>query len=106
MPQVNLKYGKTTLPIPFDADRFGVLSREVDRTALSDVQIGEMLDKPGGTRPLEDIVSQGETVLLVVPDATRQTGAGQIVNLIVRRMIAGGTAPQDISIIFATGIHR
>ena len=44
--------------------------------------------------------------MIVVPDATRQTASGQIVNLLVRRLIANGTMPFDIRIIFATGIHR
>ena len=41
-----------------------------------------------------------------MPDATRKSASGQIVNLLVRRLIANGTMPFDISIIFATGIHR
>jgi nickel-dependent lactate racemase len=42
----------------------------------------------------------------VVPDATRQTASGRIVNLLIRRLISQGVAPFDIRIIFATGIHR
>ena len=106
MPPINLKYGKSALTLDFDEDRFWILGHEDDRTPLTDVQIGEKLDRPIGTEPLEDVVSPGQSVLFVVPDATRQTGAGQIVNLLVRRLIAAGTAPHDISIIFATGIHR
>lgn len=106
MPQIALKYGKSVIPLNFDEDRFSVLGHEAGREPLTDVQIGEKLDQPIGTELLEDIVSPGETVLFVVPDATRQTGAGQIVNLLVRRLIAAGTEPQNISIIFATGIHR
>jgi nickel-dependent lactate racemase len=45
-------------------------------------------------------------VLFVVPDATRSAAAGQAVNLIVRRLIANGTLPFEMSVIFATGIHR
>ncbi len=44
--------------------------------------------------------------MIVVSDATRATGSAQIVNLLVRRIIQIGIAPQDIAIIFATGIHR
>jgi nickel-dependent lactate racemase len=106
MPQIGLKYGKAALTLAFDEDRFQVLGHDIGKAPLTDVQIGEKLNEPIGTAPLEEIVSAGETVLLVVPDATRQTGAGQIVNLLVRRLIAAGTAPHDISIIFATGIHR
>jgi nickel-dependent lactate racemase len=46
------------------------------------------------------------SVLIVVPDATRACASGQIVNLLVRRLIAAGVLPFDIRIIFATGIHR
>jgi nickel-dependent lactate racemase len=106
MPQIDLKFGKTTLPFIYDAAHFDVLGSVSEREALNDVRLGESLDRPIGTGPLEDIVLPGETVLIVVPDATRQTGAGQIVNLLVRRLIAAGTAPHHISIIFATGIHR
>jgi nickel-dependent lactate racemase len=73
---------------------------------MSDIEIGERLDAPIGTASLEEIVGTGETVLFVVHDATRQAGAGQIINLIVRRLIASGVEPHRMAAIFATGIHR
>lgn len=106
MPVIDLKYGRGSLPFEYDEGRFDVLSDTAPKQALSDVEIGEKLDAPIGSRMIEDIISPGETVLLVVPDATRQTASGQIVNLLVRRLIANGTAPFEIAIIFATGIHR
>jgi len=106
MPTIDLKYGGGTIPFEFDDNRFQVLGGQADQTPLSDVEIGQKLDTPIGTKPLEEIVGPGQSVLIVVPDATRQTAAGQVVNLLVRRLIANGTLPFDISIIFATGIHR
>ncbi|MDT7602678.1 MAG: lactate racemase, partial [Acidobacteriota bacterium] len=58
------------------------------------------------SQPLEDILSPGESVLIVVSDATRATASAQVVNLLVRRLISLGVAPADLRIIFATGIHR
>lgn len=106
MPTIQLKYGRTAIPFEFDEGRFEVLGGSSQMTKLSDVELGEKLDHPIDTKRLEEIVGPGENVLIVVPDATRQTAAGQIVNLIVRRLIANGTVPFEISIIFATGIHR
>jgi nickel-dependent lactate racemase len=106
MPEVTLNYGGTSFEYEFDPDRFQVFGGNISSRALSDADLGERLEHPIGSRPLDEIVSAGETVLLVVPDATRQVGSGQIVNLLVRRLIAGGTAPHEITIIFATGIHR
>jgi nickel-dependent lactate racemase len=106
MPAINLGYGKSAINFSFDENRFAVLGANENQTALSDVEIGEKLDNPTDSKTIEEIVSPNETVLIVVPDATRQTASGQIVNLLVRRLIANGTMPFDIRIIFATGIHR
>jgi nickel-dependent lactate racemase len=106
MPVVNLRWGTRDIPFVYDENRFDILGAVDDRQPLSDVQIGERLDEPIGTPTIEEIVSDGETVLIVVPDATREVGAGQVVNLVVRRLIASGINPFDIRIIFATGIHR
>ncbi|MCW5956419.1 MAG: nickel-dependent lactate racemase [Pyrinomonadaceae bacterium] len=106
MPVIDLKYGRTIIPFEYDPDRFELLVGASERRPLTDVEIGERLDQPIGSRQLEEIIGPGQTVLIVVPDATRQAGAGQMVNLLVRRLIANGTVPHDIRAIIATGIHR
>ncbi|MBS1794204.1 MAG: nickel-dependent lactate racemase [Acidobacteria bacterium] len=106
MPQIELKYGNSRIPFEYDENRFAVLGAERRFAPLTDAGIGARLDAPVGSPPLEEIVEPGETVLVVVPDATRQTASAQVVNLLVRRLIANGTRPFDIRIIFATGIHR
>lgn len=106
MATIELKYGTSSIPFDFDDTRFEILSAPESKAPLSDIEIGERLESPIDSPPLEDLVRPGETVLFVVPDATREVGAGQIVNLLIRRLIAEGTAAGDIAIIFATGIHR
>lgn len=106
MAEINLKYGRISIPFIYDEGRFEILGKTEDTPPLSDVQISEKLDRPIDSKTVEEIVNPGETVLIVVPDATRQTACGQVVNILVRRLIANGTTPFDISIIFATGIHR
>src|SRR5687768_2621268 len=106
MPLIDLRWGTRDIPFAFDEARFQVLGYVDERPPLADVEIGERLDSPIGSPMIEDIVKEGETVLIVVPDATREVGCGQVVNLIVRRLIASGINPFDIRIIFATGIHR
>ena len=103
--KIPLGYGKTSIDFEFDPKQFEMLSTEIEMSPLSDHQIGERLDHPFGVE-LETTIKPGESVLIVVPDATREIGCGQIVNLLVRRLIANGTMPHDINIIFATGIHR
>src|SRR3954467_8744695 len=107
MLAMKLGYGHGAIPFNYDAARFRLLEIEDrDEHPLTDVEVGAALDKPIDSSPLEEIVSAGETVLIVVSDATRATASAQVVNLLVRRLIESGVSPTDIRIIFATGIHR
>ncbi len=106
MKGIQLRYGYKEIPFEFDESRFEVISREEERNTLSDLEIGRLFDQPFDANPIEEQIKTGESVLLVVPDATRKVGSGQIVNLLVRRLIANGTLPFEIGIIFATGLHR
>ena len=106
MHNIKLRYGKTQIPFEYDKARFEVLGSERKDAPLTDVEIGEKLDNPIDSKPIEEIIKPGETVLIVVPDATRKSASGQIVNLLVRRLIANGTMAFEITVIFATGIHR
>ena len=106
MPKIDLKYGRTLVPLRYDESRFSVLGSDRQREPLTDPEIGARLDEPIDLLPLDDLIRPGDRVLLVVSDATRQTGAGQVVNLLARRLIANGSNAADINIIFATGIHR
>jgi len=107
MSEIDLRYGHRSVTLQFEEDRFRVLAQnELKDRPLSDLDIGQALDAPIGSPPLEEIVSPGKSVLIVVSDATRATASKQIVNLLIRRLIQYGIAPADMAIIFATGIHR
>jgi nickel-dependent lactate racemase len=107
MPSIELGYGRGSVSCEYDAARFEVLAagKETSRP-LSDVEIGAALDAPIDSPPLEDLIAPGDRILIVVSDATRATASAQIINLLVRRLIQNGSQPEEIAIIFATGIHR
>lgn len=104
--KIDLRYGTETIEFDLPHRRFDVLDADSGVPALNDAEIGACFDDPVGSDRLEEIVGPGDSVLIVVPDATRQTASDSIVNLLVRRLIANGTLPYEIAIIFATGIHR
>src|SRR5918998_2529305 len=107
MPQLELKYGRGSVAFDFDAARFRVLAPDAaDERPLTDAEIGAAIDDPIDSQPLEEIVSPGESALVVVSDATRATGSASIVHLLVRRLVQLGVAPYQLKIIFATGLHR
>src|SRR2546425_7940229 len=107
MPAIQLGYGRSSIEFDYDPARFEVLAP--DETAsrpLSDEEIGRALDAPIESAPLEELITPGDSVLIVASDATRATGSAQITNLLVRRLIQAGVEANEIGIIFATGIHR
>src|SRR5437868_2681334 len=107
MATIELGYGRTSITFEYEDARFDVLApNEAEARPLSDNEVNAALDAPIDSSILEELIEAGETVLIVVSDATRATGSAQIINLLVRRLIQNGTAPGDIAIIFATGIHR
>lgn len=107
MTEIQLGYGRGSLSFTCDEDRFQVLAGNLaDEKPLTDVEIGDALSAPIQSPPLDDLFAAGDSVLIVVSDATRATASAQVVNLLVRRLIQVGVSPADLAIIFATGIHR
>ena len=104
---IELGYGRASLSLRYDEGRYALLAPEShDERPLSDAAVGEAFDSPIDSPTLEEIISPDESILIVVSDATRATASAQIINLLVRRLVAMGISPRDTSIIFATGIHR
>src|SRR5438067_3114416 len=107
MSIIQLGYGQSKIDFDYDDARFEVLApNQANAHSLSDTEINAALDAPIDCPSLADQIVTGDTLLIVVSDATRATGSAQIVNLVVRRLIENGIAAGDIAIIFATGIHR
>ena len=104
--EIQLGYGSDTLNFAFDEAQYSVLNETHVVAPMTDVEIGDALSSPIESPPLDDLFTPGDSVLIVVSDATRATASAQIINLLVRRLIQNGVSPSDIAIIFATGIHR
>jgi nickel-dependent lactate racemase len=100
MAVIQLGFGKDSIPSSFDESRFVILGNQERVDApLSDAEINQAIESPIDSPPLEEILSPGDSVLIVVSDATRATASAEVVNLLVRRLIAGGIAPFDIRVI-------
>lgn len=104
---IDLLYGPGAVNFRWDRDRFAVIGcSPTTERPLTDFEIGAALDAPLGSPPLDEIVDNDDSVLIVVSDATRATASAQIVNLLVRRLVQIGVSPARMAVIFATGIHR
>jgi nickel-dependent lactate racemase len=65
----------------------------------------QALDHPVGAKPLEQQLSAGSRVLILVDDITRQTPAVRLLPAILKRLQAAGCSRKNIRILIAAGTH-
>lgn len=109
MAYFKMKYGneKMDVFIP-DEKLLGIIEGNKGCSNKKEEQvILNALDNPIGTKKLEEIVSPGETVCIVISDITR---AWQKMSFylpyIVERLGMAGVKDEDITFLCATGSHR
>ena len=85
---IALRYGKNQIPFSYEEDEFEILASEKPSAPLADAEIGTRLDQPIASKPLEEIVGEGESVLIVVPDARLRGEAAVPVLAGMRRFLS------------------
>ena len=106
--QVNLNYGKGVLPISLRDSWDVTVVRKPTMPVHHDPQaaVDEALSSPVGCDTL-DVLSEGAgKVCVLVCDITRPVPNGTILPILIRKLIALGFEPRDITILVATGLHR
>jgi nickel-dependent lactate racemase len=104
---IALGYGNERLNLDFSPNRFTVLApQDSEAPRLSDDELSAALNEPIDSPQLEEIVSSGDRVLLVVPDATRVAGVERLAPLILERLNQRGLFDLQIEVLIGGGIHR
>lgn len=109
MKNFNLKIGKTKMSIDIPASQLLHEIHGNDYPALSDLPkaIIEALENPIDSKPLRDIVTPGQKVMLVVSDITRVwLKPSQFLPTIVNCLNEYGIQDENICIMIALGSHR
>ncbi len=104
-----LRYGETSFPVDLPERKIGIVVEP--RSGFVSKSIGdavrEALDHPIGTGPLETVVRPGESVCVVISDATRAwQRPAEVLNALLPRLFEAGIRPQDVLILSARGTHR
>ena len=109
MAKYPLKYGKTVTEVEIPAEEVIEVIEPTDfQPKFEDpVQIiRHALANPIGTPPLGQIVQLGEKVVVTVNDITRLTKSEIFVPIIIEELNGAGIPDQDITILFANGLHK
>lgn len=104
-----MKYGDLKLEIDVDEKNvIGVIrSNKFGTTKSEEEVIKEAIENPIDSARLKELVHEGETVCIVVPDVTRAwQRTDKYLPKLVEEINAGGVKDKDIIFLSATGTHR
>jgi lactate racemase len=76
-----------------------------NRRALTDAEIGSVIQKPIGMEPLRQIARGRKQVVIIFDDITRATRVSRIVPFVLQELAEAGIADENIRFISATGTH-
>ncbi|URZ18626.1 nickel-dependent lactate racemase [Clostridium felsineum] len=104
-----MKYGDLKLEIDVDEKNvIGVIkSNKFGTTKSEEEVIKDAIENPIDSARLKELVHEGETVCIVVPDVTRAwQRTDKYLPKLVEEINAGGVKDEDIIFLSATGTHR
>ena len=102
-----LRYGKSTVELPLSSFSLKVPEKPAHpKKILSLEEMAESMDHPVFSHPVSHGICSGNSVLIVVSDATRATGVSIYLPVLIDRLLGAGVKEEDVSFIFATGVHR
>ncbi len=83
-----------------------ILPSEPEKREEAAVLIKKALENPIKSRRLSEIVDPNTRIAIIVSDVTRPTPTAKILPSLLEELYMGGAKDENISIIFALGLHR
>jgi nickel-dependent lactate racemase len=81
-------------------------SGHIEPVADLEQAIAAALEAPTGSKRLRSLVRPGDTVAIVVSDATRPSPTRAFLNGLTRELDAAGVPARQVTVVVATGTHR
>ncbi len=105
---MELLYGQKKITLKLPPGVLPVVLQARGETPLSNPEIGLLraLRRPIASKPLQDLVSAGESVCILVNDSSRVARSELFLPLLIDELTRAGIREKDIFIVFANGSHR
>ncbi len=108
MVKVNLNYGRSTLPVELRDDWDVTVFRKSDMPVLPAPQqaLEHALAAPLGSPPLATVARSARSACILICDITRPVPNHLLLGPLIRCLLHAGMAPDAITVLVATGLHR
>lgn len=106
--QVDLNYGRGTLPVALPEDVEVTVIRKPEMPVVADpvAAVQAALASPVAARSLAEEARGAKSACILICDITRPVPNGAILPPLVRTLIGAGIEPSRILVLVATGLHR
>lgn len=106
--QVELNYGRGQMAVELPEDcEVTVISKPampvLDNPSTA---MARALANPVSAPPISELAAQASTACILICDLTRPVPNGVILPVLIRELMAGGIAAENITVLVATGLHR
>ncbi len=108
MSRLTLRYGRSEVGVNIPRENLLQIVEPNELLGAKDeiAEIGEALTNPINSKRLSELVRDGQKVVIAVSDITRPTPSHKLLPPLLQELNDGGIPDEDITIVFATGLHR
>ena len=105
---INMKYGKTGLPLDLPADIDVTLIQKNAMPVLEDPEgaVKAAFTNPVNSKALREEAKGCRSCCILICDITRPVPNGLILTQLIKELIEAGMALDSITVLVATGLHR
>jgi nickel-dependent lactate racemase len=106
--KISLAFGSSTIELDIPERNISsvILPSEPERKEDSTSLIKKALENPIKSRRLSEIVNPNSRIVIIVSDITRPTPTAKFLPLLLEELYLGGAKDENITIVFALGLHR
>ncbi|MGI5991908.1 MAG: nickel-dependent lactate racemase [Methanosarcina sp.] len=106
--KIPLAFGNSTIELDIPERNISsvILPSEPERKEDSTSLIKKALENPIKSRRLSEIVNPNSRIVIIVSDITRPTPTAKFLPLLLEELYLGGAKDENITIVFALGLHR
>src|SRR5918994_3634791 len=105
---VELNYGRGTLPVELADELDVTIVRKPTMPVLGhpEAAIRHALAQGVGAPPLIELARRSKRACILICDITRPVPNGLFLPILIRQLLEAGLAPDAITVLVATGLHR
>ncbi len=106
--EFELKYGKTIKRFCIKEKNYmgSLIPNAIEFDVFDEGEVRHALANPIESRPLREIVSAGEKVVVITSDITRPMPSSRVLPSVIKELKKGGVCEKDITVVLALGSHR